>query len=565
MEDFSRFLSIISGRGSALVDIRKKNRSYFVCLTFPDLRQNVELLQSVVVGCDAVELRVDLLEDPTSQNGLCGLDYLIDQTALLRSAVSVPIIFTLRTISQGGKFPDDALDHALALYRTAIRLAFDFIDLEITSPDSLLNEVSNSKGYSKIIASHHDPKGELSWADGSWIPHYNKALQYGDVIKLVGFAHTYWDNYELANFRKDIKQAHSTPLIAMNMGELGKLSRIENDFMTPVSHPKLATAAAPGQLSAAQIRQALALQGLLPAKKFYIFGYPVSGSFSPALHNTLFSESGLPNHYTRHETDKITDDVKKIIRSPDFGGASVTIPLKQDILPLVDEVGDDAEAIGAANTLIPEEQVDGSGKTVVKIVARNTDWQGMVLVLRNAGAVPGNGELSGLVIGGGGTARAAIYALQSMGYSPIFLVGRSPDKMAALAKSFPIDYDLRVIPSKDEASKLAVPPPTTAIGTIPANMPVDPNMEEILKEVFKPASDEPSIPLAKSRILLEMAYKPVDTPVKLLAESLGWKTANGLEVLVGQGVYQFKHWTGITPLYETAHVSIAEKYLGLRN
>jgi pentafunctional AROM polypeptide len=552
LEDFSRFLSLVTGKGSALDEIKKKKYSFFVCLTFPTLQPYVDLLQEVVVGSDAVELRVDLLEDPSTKDGVCSVDFLIEQVTLLRSHIVQPIIFTLRTKSQGGRFPDNAHKEALALYRAALRLAFDFIDLEITSPDSLLQEVSEKKAYCKIIASHHDPKGELSWKDGSWTQHYNKALQYGDVIKLVGVARTYQDNHSLAAF-KESQSSHDVPLIAINMGELGKVSRIENMFMTPVSHPKLASAAAPGQLSAAQIRLGLSLHGVIAPKRFCIFGSPVSQSPSPRMHNALFAATGLPYRYGIVDTKVVTDELKSIIRSPDFGGASVTIPLKQDIEPLLDGVGPEVKIIGSLNTIVPHESVDASGKTVIKLTGHNTDFQGMVLVLRNTGAQGGNGSQSGLIVGGGGTARAAIFALNSMGYTPIYLLGRSPEKMKALADSFPASFNLEVIPS--DTPKLF---PSVAIGTIPADKPIAENMQKILLEIFSHGEadvKEGGGPgLVKEGILLEMAYKPAETPLMQMAKAGGWKTVNGLEVLVGQGVYQFKHWTGITPLYETARV-----------
>lgn len=580
IEDFSRFLALIQGRGCALDDIRRKNESFFVCLTFPQLRPHIDLLQQVVVGADAVELRVDLLEDPSTDDGLCTVDFLIDQVAILRSAVPLPIIFTLRTKSQGGKFPDDAHEKALALYRSALRLAFDFIDLEITSPKPLLNEVSERKGYSKIIASHHDITGKLSWDDGSWIPHYNKALQYGDVIKLIGTAKSYQDNYHLASFKEWAKQQHDVPLIALNMGELGKLSRIDNGFMTPVTHEKMTTASAPGQLTAKQIRQGLSLHGLIQPKRFFIFGTPVSQSRSPAMHNTLFATTGLPHHYGLFETPSVDASIRKLIREPDFGGASVTMPFKQDIIPLMDELGADVKLIGAMNTVVPEAFSDSTGAEKVKLIGRNTDWQGMVLVLRNAGAQGGLSIQSGLVIGGGGTARAAIYALNSMGYTPIYIVGRTTEKLEKLIQSFPVDYDLRIIPSVDWLKANSIKLPYVAIGTIPATEPIPSAMRETLCTVFEeggqrsrsqntPLSSLPNGPekqeadpipkpgLPTERILLEMAYKPPETALMHLAADSGWKTVNGLEVLVGQGVYQFRYWTGIWPLYEVARVSLA--------
>jgi pentafunctional AROM polypeptide len=574
LEDFSRFLNLIIGRKSALDEIKRKSFSFFVCLTFPQLGPYLDLLSDVVVGVDAIELRVDLLEDPSSKDGLCSPDFLIQQVSLLRSAVSIPIIFTLRTKSQGGKYPDDAHDQAIELYRTALRLALDFIDLEITSPDNLLTEVSENKGHSKIIASHHDPRGDLSWRDGSWIPHYNKALIYGDVIKLVGTAKSYQDNYALAEFKAWARASHDVPLIAINMGELGKASRIENFFMTPVSHPKLPSASAPGQLSAAQIRSGLSLHGLIAPKKMCIFGYPVQQSRSPAMHNALFKETGLPHHYSLHETETVTEELKRVIRSPDFGGASVTIPLKQEIEPLLDDVGPEVEVIGALNTIVPEDTLNASGEPTSRLVGYNTDYLGMMLVLRNGGAQGGAGSQSGLVIGGGGTARAAIYALHSMAYKPIYVLGRSPEKLQKLANSFPVDYDIKIIPQGTPLPQVCEVLPSVAISTIPADKPIDDAMRHTVCEIFEeggrstpPTEKEPKITkpnhhavgLSKSRILLEMAYKPPVTNMMKLAEASGWKTVNGLEVLVGQGVYQFKLWTGITPLYESARVSFSTR------
>jgi pentafunctional AROM polypeptide len=543
--DLGRFLSIITGGEAVLEMIQAKPQSFFVCLTYPDLRPHREVLPEIVSGSDAVELRVDLLQDPSSQDKLCTPEYLIDQLSFLRSVVSNPIIYTLRTQSQGGNFPDGEHEKALELYRTALRLGFEFIDLEITSPQTLLDEVSASKGHSKIIASHHDPHGKLSWKNGSWIPHYNTALQYGDIIKLVGFARAYEENHALAEFRKQTRSSHSIPLIAINMGELGKLSRIENGFMTPVSHSKLSTAAAPGQLSAAQIRQGLSLHGLISPKKFVIFGSPVAHSRSPALHNSLFVQNGLPHQYGRCETTIVTEDAKELIRSAQFGGASVTIPLKQEFNALLDEIAPDVKVIGALNTIIPVETIDSSGVKSVKLVGRNTDWQGMILVLQKAG-VTLEPNTSGLVLGGGGTARAAIYALHQLGVAPIYLLGRNPEKINDMAASFPESYSLRVLASPADVKKATEAGPTVAIGTIPGDKPLDKGFERAIQEV-----------LASSKylgVLLEMAYKPADTPIKVLAESLGWKTVNGLEVLVAQGVYQFEAWTGITPHYESARV-----------
>ncbi|KAF2202526.1 Pentafunctional AroM protein [Delitschia confertaspora ATCC 74209] len=568
LEDFARFLALISGKNPAVQNFRKKKQSFFVCLSVPQIEPWVQLLPQIVVGSDAVELRVDLLEDPNSTDGTPSPEFVIDQLALLRTVTTIPLIFTLRTRSQGGRFPDDAYSQAQQLYKTALRLGVEFLDLEMTMPEEILREVSENSGFTEIIASHHDPKGELSWSDGSWIPFYNRALQYGNVIKLVGTAKTLQDNYTLAEFKSWAENSHPIPVIAINMGEHGKLSRILNGFMTPVSHPLLPSATAPGQLSAADIRRGLSLVGEIQPKKFFIFGSPVQQSRSPPMHNTLFRETGLPHTYGIQETTDAAS-IKDIIRSPDFGGASVTIPLKQDISPFLDSVGPEVDAIGALNTIVPETTTDASGKEVTRLVGHNTDYLGMVLVLRKTGAQGSAGLQAGLVIGGGGTARAAIFALNQMQYSPIYLIGRNPKKMAELVMDFPQDYDLRIIPDAHMIQHLEKIP-TVAIGTIPADQPIDPSIRETLCTLFERAQKEPlvptgehgeevpigSVPADGKRILLEMAYKPPVTALIQLAQDAGWKTVNGLEVLVGQGVYQFEMWTGVRALYDVARDAV---------
>ncbi|PGH09394.1 pentafunctional AROM polypeptide [Helicocarpus griseus UAMH5409] len=558
LDGFNRFLKVITGQEDSLSQMRRKENTFFVSLTLPDLTPAANILKEVTLGSDAVELRVDLLKDPQSTNGIPSVDYVAEQISLLRSRVSVPLVFTIRTKSQGGLFPDDAYDEALQLYSLAIRTGSEFVDLEISFPEQLLRTVTEMKGFSKIIASHHDPKGQLSWSNGSWIKYYNKALQYGDVIKLVGVAKSLDDNASLKKFKSWAEEKHDVPVIAINMGDKGQLSRILNGFMTPVSHPSLPFKAAPGQLSAREIRKGLSLMGEIKAKKFAVIGNPVSSSRSPAMHNALFKQMGLPHTYGTLETDS-AEEVKKFIRSPTFGGASVTIPMKLEIMPLLDEIAPEAEIIGAVNTIVCVPSPDKSQPNP-RLVGRNTDWQGMVRCLSDAGAYSATTPTtssSGLIIGGGGTARAAIFALHSMGYSPIYIVGRSPDKLASMAATFPADHDIRILddPSTLDAQSL----PTVAIGTIPGDKPIEPHMREVLCQLFgmceKESGQRGGIGGVK-RILLEMAYKPSVTSLMQLASDAGWTVLPGLEVLVAQGVYQSEYWTDISPVYEDARNAV---------
>ncbi len=536
-EDFARFIKLISGKSSQFEAIKAKKHSFFVSLTMPDISEMLDLLPEVVVGSDAVELRVDLLVDPTSGDGLPSVDFVYEQVALLRSVTQLPMIFTVRTTSQGGRFPDSAHEEALALYKAAIRMAVDYLDMEIQFPTELLSSVTACKGFSKIIASHHDPLGRLSWKNAGWAQYYNRALEYGDVIKLVGSAKSIDDNFALAKFKDDM--SHDTPLIAINMGPKGRLSRILNGFMTPVSHPALPFKAAPGQLSAAEIRSGLSLLGEIDPLNFYIFGKPISASRSPALHNTLYAKTGLPHLYQRFETD-VAEDVKSIIHSKDFGGASVTIPHKIRVIPLLDELSDAAKTIGAVNTIVKNISSDGTSR----LLGDNTDWTGIEKSLVAAGAEPG----SGLVIGSGGTARAAIYALQSLGYSPVYIVARSPEKVDELVSAFP-----GLVPVRSVAEITSLPrPPSVAVGTIPSTKPIDVAIREILVEIFHHEKSSEAC-----KVLLEMAYTSSNTTALMnMAQDAGWKSVEGIEALIWQGIEQFRIWNGISPVYRDARAAV---------
>ena len=526
-KDVQRLVHFVNGKSRPLEEIKMKEHSFFVSLTVPDLSTALDFLPEVVAGSDAVELRVDLLKDPLNPDNPPSHDFVANQVAILRGSTSLPVIFTVRTVSQGGRFPNHAQEEALALSQLALRMGVEFMDLELQWPDHILHAITSAKRETKIIASHHDPKGMLSWKHGSWVPHYNKALLYGDVVKLVGLATSQEDNVALAKFKEWTKAADKTPLIAINMGIDGQLSRIQNAFLTPVSHEDLPFKAAPGQLSAIEIRSALSLHGVIKPRNFFLFGKPIGHSRSPALHNTMFKAQGLPHYYHLFETD-IAKDLEQTLQSANFGGASITTPLKLDIISYLDEVTKDARTIGAVNTILVDQSRSSKSGQGHHLTGCNTDWQGMKLVLENAGAQATSGQ-SAIVIGGGGTARAAIYALHAMNYSPIYLLGRSVNKMQSLAESFSTQYPLQVISSHEEVMKVQ---PAVAISTIPADRPIDKGLEQLLELLFKTRGD------VKQHILLEMAYKPAVTALMGMAQKERWATIAGLEVLAGQGLHQ---------------------------
>ncbi|KAI9792364.1 MAG: 3-dehydroquinate dehydratase (3-dehydroquinase) [Piccolia ochrophora] len=547
-KDFSRFLAVVRGADQPLHRLRRKQLSFFVSLTLPQIDSATHVLQAACGGADVVELRVDLLRDPRVIHDIPTVEYVAEQLALVRSTIDLPLIFTVRTRGQGGQFPNDAPDELLGLLKMAVRHGVEFVDVELSSPEPLLQAVLECKRFSHIIASYHDVTGRLSWGNGSWVPYYNKALEFGDVVKLVGTASCLEDNHALQRFKSWAKKEHDVPLIAINMGSKGRLSRILNSFMTPVSHPALPSKAAAGQMSAAEIRHALSLMGEIEKKRFYLFGKPIQASPSPTLHNWLFHHFGLPHEYDLCESSE-PENIRGVIAERDFGGASVTIPLKVRIVDILDDVTDAAKVIGAVNTIVP---VASENSHRPRLRGENTDWQGMMSVLRDAGASSEDAEQSAaMVIGAGGTARAAIFALHHMGFSPLYLVGRSPQHLTTVASSFPGSYDIRILSSASAVGTLQSMP-MVAIGTVPGDSPLDQSVREVLARVLRV-----SVGQGAQRTLLEMAYTPRVTALMQLAQDAGWVTIPGRDVLVAQGLYQFQHWTGIMPLLAEAKAAVA--------
>jgi len=256
---------------------------------------------------------------------------------------------------------------------------------------------------------------------------------------------------------------------------------------------------------------------------------------SPTLQNTGFTTLGLPHKYELYETQNVVDVVAVMKRST-FGGASVTIPFKRDIMPLLQHISRDARVIGAINTILP---IHGG------LSGENTDWRAIktciVRSLTLANAVTSSS--TALVLGAGGTSRAALYALYRIGVVNIFIYNRTRQKALSLAEEFnKLDPVFRVEVLESLASPLPTrTPPTIIISTIPAvsTTSSDPTQIDVglSAELFSAAGG----------VAVELAYKPRITRLLALAEQkkhLGWVGVEGIEVLLEQGYEQFKLWTG---------------------
>ena len=553
--EVSRFFKHITGQQpNPAPNLSPKSRSYFLSLTYPDITKAFPHIEELTQGVDALELRVDLLRSP-KDNGAIGtsvpsLAYVQQQVAALRCVSSLPIVFTVRTKSQGGAFPDAAVVEAVKLLQLGLQLGVEYLDVEITLPEKTIKELNSQKGFSKIIASWHDWSGSVRWDSPLMNERYDTASRLGDIIKIVSKASSIEDNFVLNKFVNTFNaQPNAKPIIAINMGLEGQMSRILNPTFSPVSHPLLPNKAAPGQLSFRQIQQALHLIGCLPPRQFYLFGTPISQSMSPTLHNTGFDILGLPHQYHLLETQEVGQEVKAAITAPDFGGASVTIPHKLDIIPLLDKLTPAARAIGAVNTIIPRGQESDR-----VLVGDNTDWLGIKASISDRlGTAPIH---AALVIGAGGTARAAIYALQALNVQVIYLFNRTTGKAEGLARAFP-EAHIKVVKQLGHWPS-NTGPPNIIVSTVPAAATTTNEKETgpilLSEKIFAYREG--------LGVVVDMAYRPAETPLLKLAKAADghWALVPGLEVLLQQGCEQFQLWTGRSCPKELVNKRVHEGY-----
>ncbi|CAO3673050.1 unnamed protein product [Rhizopus stolonifer] len=516
-KDLQRYLNFIWGRDTNHVNTNQGLSTTFVSLTSKDLSGCLDTLVEVCEGADAVELRVDLLKKPEEREDISDIEYVGEQLALLRRTVSIPVIFTVRSQGQAGAFSDNDETGMFELLTWGQRWGCEYLDVEMCWSPAAIEKLVAQKGSSLIISSWHDVQKVTPW-DGKAIEAKYELGQFGDYVKLVGVAESIQDNYKLEAFR-----ASKQNLIAINMGAAGQLSRVLNECLTPITHPALPSKAAPGQLSLKEINKTRHLIGLLPAQSYWLIGTPIQHSMSPTLHNTGFETLGLPHRYGLLECHMVEYAEDAILKDPHFGGASVTIPHKVSVMKYLNEVTENAKMIGAVNTIFVRETLENGEKKRV-FVGENTDYVGMKNTIQALMMDPTNPPEEGLVIGAGGTARAALYTMQKMGIEKIYLWNRTSAKAYDLQKAFEGSIEIHVVESLEEKIN-----PGVIISTVPADSGI-----ELPEHLFGGIKG----------IICDMAYKPRRTKLLLQAERKGWSCVEGIEVLIAQGIAQFEIWTG---------------------
>lgn len=258
----------------------------------------------------------------------------------------------------------------------------------------------------------------------------------------------------------------------------------------------------------------------------------------PLLRCTIYNILGLKNQQQLYESRSLADCLA-LTKSPKFYGASVTMPHKVTIIPHLDVLTPEGEAIGAVNTIFLRTSPEGKRL----LCGTNTDCIGIrEAILQNTAPerVSAMKGRPGMVIGGGGTSRAAIYALKRfLGCSTIYLVNRDKsevDQVIAECRSKGFGQSLKYISSIEEASSLEAP--AVIVSAIPDFAPKseDEHRARGIIEAF----------LAKAKgVILEMCYHPnPHTQIAAISKKAGWQVIGGVEAMIWQGLEQDSVWLG---------------------
>jgi 3-dehydroquinate dehydratase/shikimate dehydrogenase len=326
----------------------------------------------------------------------------------LRAATSKPIILTYR-----GAIPES---RGLA---AALQVGIDFIDVEWRA------DLQLELPRERVVLSHHDYKGMRDLESIA-----ERMLAFGCAhTKIAVTPRTLDENLRLLVIPSVVEGSGrvvgappappgpSTTLATtvIGMGERGLFSRILAPFVgSELTFVAATKSAAPAQLT---LDRALAIYGsdrenLHATNVFAIAGNPVGHSLSPSIHNPLFREHGVDAAYTVASFETFHEIAEAFTRG-DLRGLSITAPFKEEALAFARsihaEIRDNARDAGATNTLV--RMGDGT------VVADNTDVDGFAALIGNPKRVA--------LVGAGGTARAALVALERIG-ADVRVFNRSP-------------------------------------------------------------------------------------------------------------------------------------------
>jgi len=450
-------------------------------------------------GCKLVELRLDFLVTPPNLKRL-----LIERPC--------PVIVTCRREKDGGRWAKSE-DERMMLLRQAIAMGVEYVDLE----EDIAAKVPRF-GKTKRIVSYHNFQ-----ETPEDLNHLHAKLSglNADIVKIVTMAHSPHDNLRLMR----LMRATRVPTVAFCMGEFGQVSRIlAGKFGAPFTYSTFHAerTMAPGQLSYQQMKETYRYEKINAATEVYgVIADPVSHSLSPHIHNAAFEILGLNKVYVpiRVRPEDLTQFMHDC-RELGIRGLSVTIPHKEEILNHKTKCDVGTDEIGAANTLVWDDE---------DRIAYNTDYRAIrdgLDEVYGAGDkdTPTMKDKHALVLGAGGVARAVVLALSRKG-ADITIASRTPERADALAqtcKGKSVAWGLR------HTIKCDILINCTPIG-------MHPNLDDT---PFEPKYVLPEM------VVFDTVYNPEQTYLLKIAREAGCRVITGVDMFISQAALQFKYFTG---------------------
>ena len=446
-----------------------------------------------------LEFRLDFLDRPIQ--GAESLRGFLDEFP------EVTVLATCRRHQNHGKF-NGSIEEQFAVLEAAVSNGAQAVDIEIETAEVAQERVNQFRGRAMVVVSYHNFEATPPLDTVA-----NRIMRVpADAFKIVTTARKPSDNVRvLAAARAFPKQK----MIVLAMGELGFPTRV----LSPVfggtysyAAPIFAEGTAAGQVCAGSLRHLYRVDKLGRTAKVYgVIADPIRHSISPAVHNRAFQSRRIDAVYLPFlVSPPLLRDFFLLAERLPLAGFSVTIPHKQKIIRYLDAVDPLARRIGAVNTV---------WRKAGKWRGANTDAAGVTGPLARLLRLQ---KSSVLIVGNGGAARGAAFALSDAG-AKIALVGRNPDRVRALAKVCGAEalgkeqLENRRFDAVVHATPLGMYPHVNECffnGTIPAD------------------------------IVFDMVYNPRETALIRKAREQGKTTVPGLEMFIEQAVRQFEIWTG---------------------
>lgn len=465
-----------------------------VVIKGPTYEEAQKQLSHALQYADLVELRLDFFKE-------------LDKEALkqLRSAFPIPMIFTLRSRSQGGQYAESE-EKRLSDIKILAELKPEYLDLEHHISPLFIKGIASDFPEIKLILSYHNftetPHDlENIYQEMRRIP--------ATFYKIAVTAHHSLDALRVLSW---VKQGEGN-IIAISMGAAGQISRILGPLVgSPITFASLDDdqQSAPGQMTAKTLVERYHYRSLGPQTAVYaLIGDPVDLSISDHTHNHLFHAYHLGAVYIKiqvkaSELPKFLEWAKKL----PFQGISVTMPLKEIISADLDHIDSQALKIGAVNTLLLQEG---------KWIGFNTDGIGALNAIEKELPVKGKRMI---ILGAGGAAKAIAFESHRRGGN-VTILNRDPEKARQMAQHFHCQAG-----GLEQMRRCAEEGYDILVNCTPVSLPINP------KEILPKA------------LVMDIKTLPFKNPFLEEAMKKGCRVVHGYRMFVEQAIGQIMIWFG---------------------